>query len=128
MIEAITQGIKVSVKTVFCGIQERNQQKHFLYDYYICIENLSEETVQLHTRHWEVFDSLNGPEFIDGEGVVGQQPILKANEKHTYKSHCILRSNCGSMKGHYNMINIDQKKTFRATIPTFQLQTNSILN
>lgn len=128
MIEAITNGVKISVNAVFCGVQERNQQKHYLFDYYIVIENLSDDTVQLFSRHWEIHDSLNYTEIVEGEGVIGVQPILKRNERHAYKSHCILLSNCGSMKGHYNMLNLSQNKIFKVEIPQFQLQTDSILN
>ncbi len=128
MTQATTQGIKVSVNSVFCGIQERNQQKYYLFDYYVSLENLSQHTVQLHSRHWEIYDSLNHTEIVEGEGVIGVQPILKSGEKHSYKSHCILLSNCGSMKGYYNMLNLDKSSTFRVEIPQFQLQTESILN
>ncbi|NIJ43569.1 ApaG protein [Wenyingzhuangia heitensis] len=128
MTEATTQGIKISVNSVFCGMQERNQQKHYLFDYYIIIENLSPNTVQLFSRHWEIYDSLNQTEIVEGEGVVGIQPILKSGERHAYKSHCILLSNCGSMKGYYNMLDLDKKTTFKVEVPRFQLQTDSILN
>lgn len=128
MTEATTQGIKISVNSVFCGVQVRNQQKHFLFDYYITIENLSPYTVQLFSRHWEIYDSLNPTEIVEGDGIVGLQPILKSGEKHAYKSHCILLSNCGSMKGYYNMVNLDQETTFKVAVPSFQLLTEAILN
>ena len=128
MTQAITKGVKISVNSVFCGIQERNQKKHFLYDYYIVIENLSPNTIQLVSRYWEIYDSLNYIETVKGEGVIGLQPVLKSGEKHAYKSHCILLSNCGSMKGYYNMLNLDKKSNFKVEIPKFQLQTDAILN
>lgn len=128
MAESTTQGIKISVKTIFCGLQERNHQKHYLYDYYVTIQNLSSDTVQLHSRYWEIYDSLNQTEIVKGDGVIGLQPILEPNQSHTYKSHCILLSNCGSMKGYYNMIDLDHKKYFKVKIPKFQLQTTCILN
>ncbi|NJB84074.1 Co2+/Mg2+ efflux protein ApaG [Wenyingzhuangia aestuarii] len=128
MTEATTQGIKISVNSVFCGVQERNQQKHYLFDYYIIIENLSPDTVQLFSRHWEIYDSLNQTEVVEGEGVIGIQPVLRSGERHAYKSHCILLSNCGSMKGYYTMLNLDKKSTFKVEVPKFQLQTDSILN
>ncbi len=128
MTEATTKGIKISVNAVFCGVQERNQQKHYLYDYYIVIENQSSSTVQLTSRHWEIYDSLNYTEIVKGEGVIGLQPILKSGERHAYKSHCILLSNCGSMKGFYNMLNLESNSYFRVQIPKFQLQTSVILN
>lgn len=128
MTKTTTKGIIVSVETNFHGIQERNKQELFLFEYYIVIENTSTNTVQLNSRHWEIHDSLSYTEIVEGEGVVGQQPILKPSQKHAYKSHCILRSNCGSMTGHYNMIDLDNNVFFKAKIPTFQLQASSILN
>lgn len=128
MPETTTQGIKISVKTNFCGVQERNRQQHYLFDYYITIENLSPHTVQLYSRHWEIYDSLNHTEIVEGDGVIGQQPVLKSGEKHAYKSHCILLSNCGSMKGFYNMVNLDERLSFRVEVPSFQLLTESVLN
>ena len=128
MAHATTQDIKITVNSIFCGTQERNQQNHYLFDYYIRIENFSKHTIQLHSRHWEIYDSLNQTEVVEGNGVIGMQPVLKPGEKHAYRSHCILISNCGSMKGHFNMINLDNKTIFKVQIPHFQLQTESILN
>lgn len=128
MTELITSGVKISVNSVFCGMQERNHNKHFLFDYYIVIENLSPSTVQLLARHWEIYDSLNYTEVVKGDGVIGLQPILKSGEKHAYKSHCILLSNCGSMKGYYTMVDLKSNQIFKVKIPKFQLQTETILN
>lgn len=128
MFETTTQGIKISIETHFYGMQERNKQQHFLFEYYITIKNTSTNTVKLNSRYWEIYDSLNHTEIVKGDGVVGQQPVLKSGEKHAYKSHCILRSNCGSMSGYYNMIDLDTNTIFKAEIPTFQLQADSILN
>ena len=126
--EAVTKGIKISVNTIFNGLQERNNRSHYLFSYYITIENISNNTVQLFSRRWNIFDSLNETEIVEGEGVIGQQPILQPGEKHTYRSHCILLSSCGAMAGHYNMIDMDRNTLFRVKIPTFQLNTASLLN
>lgn len=128
MIEAITQGVKISVKPIFLGIQNRNKQEHFFFEYYIVIENISTDTIQLFSRHWEIYDSLSQTEIVEGEGVIGIQPVLESGQKHAYKSNCILLSNCGSMKGYYTMLNLTTKNTFNVEIPKFQLQTESILN
>lgn len=126
--EAVTKGIKISVNTLFNGLQERNNRSHYLFSYYITIENMSEDTVQLFSRRWNIYDSLNETEIVEGEGVIGQQPVLEPGQKHTYRSHCILLSNCGSMAGYYNMLNLDEETSFRVKIPTFQLNTQAILN
>jgi len=128
MFEATTQGVKISVNPVFLGIQNRNNQQHFIFEYYIVIENLSADTIQLFSRHWKIYDSLYQTEIVEGEGVIGIQPVLKSGEKHAYKSNCILLSNCGSMKGYYTMLNLTTKNTFNVEVPNFQLQTKAILN
>lgn len=127
MIQQITKGIKVSVKTKYNGTSYRNNRLYYVFAYFITIENKSSETVKLTNRFWKIFDSLNKTEFVDGEGVVGQTPILKPNDHYSYSSGCFLESTIGSMNGFYTMINLDTFEQFKVTIPTFQL-TNPILS
>ena len=77
MVSQITQGVKISVKTNFEGTYFKNFIGNFSFSYTITIENHSKDTVQLLMRHWEIYDSLNGVTIVDGEGVVGQKPVLK---------------------------------------------------
>ena len=86
------------------------------------------ESVQLTSRHWEIFDSLNNKEVIEGEGVLGKKPVLKPGEKHTYNSGCLLASPYGSMNGHYNMVSFNSSKSFKVKIPTFKLSAPFALN
>lgn len=123
MVQQITKGIKISVKTKYEGALSRNLHTFHNFSYYITIENKSEDTVQLTDRYWEIFDSLNATEVVQGEGVVGQTPILKPRDVYTYKSGCILHSNIGTMKGYFTMLDIDSLNTFSVTIPSFQLTT-----
>ncbi len=128
MFQQITKGIKISVKTIFNGKVRRGYDEYFAFSYYISIENNSRETVQLLERYWIIFDALNNTEFVEGEGVVGETPILKPNEGYNYRSNCFLLSNTGAMKGDYKMINLDTSEEFLVTIPTFQLTTTPTLN
>ncbi len=121
MIQEVTKGIRVSVKTSYDGTMYRNYKLYYTFNYYITIENTSEDTVQLTHRYWKIFDSLNKTEVVAGEGVVGQTPILTPNDQYTYKSGCILESNMGAMSGYFTMVNIDTSEAFQVTIPTFQL-------
>lgn len=123
MVQQITKGIKISVKTKYEGALSRNLNTFHNFSYYITIENKSEDTVQLTDRYWKIFDSLNATEIVQGEGVVGQTPILKPRDVYTYKSGCILQSNIGTMKGYFTMMDTDSLKTFSVTIPSFQLTT-----
>ena len=127
MVQQITKGIKISVKTKFNGLNHRNGNLYHTFTYFITIENKSSETVKLTDRFWKIFDTLNAKEIVSGEVVVGQTPILKPNEIYSYTSGCFLTSNMGAMKGFYTMINLETYEQFKVIIPTFQL-TNPIIS
>lgn len=128
MVTQITRGIKISVLTCFKGTYFKNHTLYFAFSYQITIENQSKDSVQLNTRHWEIFDSLNQQEIVDGDGVVGKKPVLKPGETHVYSSACLLLSPIGAMKGHFNMVNFTSTKSFKVEIPTFKLNAPFALN
>jgi ApaG protein len=128
MVTQITRGIKISVLTDFEGIYFKNLKMHFAFSYHITIENHSKDSVQLMSRHWEIFDSLNDIEIVDGEGVIGKKPVLKPGETHTYSSGCLLCSPFGAMKGHFNMVNFTSARAFKVIVPAFRLSAPFALN
>lgn len=128
MIQQVTRGIKISVETSFEGTFFKNYKMHFAFGYQITIENQSKDSVQLTSRHWQIFDALNSVEMVDGEGVIGKKPVLKPGESHTYQSGCLLSSPIGAMRGHYSMVNFTTTKKFRVYIPTFKLSAPFALN
>ena len=128
MVQQVTNGIKISVKTKFEGNRYQNYRMYFSFSYSITIENQSNDSVQLISRHWNIFDSLNNFEIVEGEGVVGKKPILAPKKSYTYSSYGNLTSPIGSMKGFFNMINFTTTKNFRVYIPSFQLTVPAILN
>lgn len=121
MVTQITRGIKISVLTSFEGTYFKNYKVNFAFSYQITIENHSKDSVQLMTRFWEIFDSLNDKETVTGEGVIGKKPVLKPGESHTYKSGCLLSSPFGAMKGYFNMVNFTSTRNFRVIVPSFKL-------
>lgn len=128
MVQQVTNGIKISVTTSFEGTSYRNYTLYCGFSYQVTIENQSNDTVQLLERQWKIFDSLNNTEIIEGSGVIGQKPVLKPGQIHTYKSNCFLTSPIGAMKGYYKMINFSTSKLFKVYIPAFQLMVPSISN
>jgi len=128
MINHVTKGIKVSVRTAFDGSYFKNYSLHFSFNYTIIITNQSKSTVQLKTRHWRVFDSLSSDIIIDGEGVVGKKPLLKPGDSYKYSSGCLITSPVGAMRGFYNMVDVNSGKKFKAYIPTFKLNAPQALN
>ena len=128
MISHVTKGIRISVKTIYDGSYFKNYNLHFAFNYVIKITNQSKNTVQLKTRHWRIFDSLSNDIIIDGEGVVGEKPIINPGDSHVYSSGCLITSTVGAMRGFFNMIDINTGKKFRAYIPTFKLNSPQALN
>ena len=128
MVSQITRGIKISVLTSFEGTYFKNYKIHFAFSYCVTIENQSKDSVQLNTRHWEIYDALNNLEVVDGEGVIGKKPVIKPGESYTYSSGCLLSSPLGAMKGYFNMVNFTSTRSFRVTIPTFKLSAPFAIN
>ena len=78
----ITQGIKVSVLPSYQAAYSRPAQNRYIFAYHITIENQSTDTVQLLRRHWFIWDSNGTIREVEGEGVIGQQPVLDPGQKH----------------------------------------------
>jgi len=128
MVQQITSGIKISVETTFEGTFYKNYKVHFAFGYRITIENQGKASVQLNSRYWTILDALNNVETVEGEGVIGQTPILSPGGSHTYSSGCLLTSPFGAMQGHYNMVNLATHEDFKVFIPSFRLSAPFALN
>lgn len=128
MVTQITSGIKISVATRFEGNYFKDHTVLYAFSYQITIENLSTDIVQLLARHWEIFDSLNFTEMVDGEGVIGQTPIIIPGDKYVYSSGCMLHSTIGAMNGFYTMLNLSTSENFEVQIPTFKLNVPFVIN
>ena len=128
MVQQITNGIKISVQTHFEGTFYKGEVIHFAFSYDVNIINVRQNPVQLMTRSWFIIDALNFKESIEGDGVVGEQPIIQPSESYSYSSGCTLKSPFGSMKGVYSMIDLVDQKKFKAKIPTFKLCTEFAQN
>jgi ApaG protein len=124
----VTQGIKVTVQTTYESELSNPANRHFIFSYHITIENQNPFTVQLLRRYWLIKDSLSFPREVEGEGVVGKQPVLDPMDVHEYESACNLTSDFGSMSGNYLFVREDTGDHFRVTIPEFTLTTNDRLN
>jgi ApaG protein len=99
-----------------------------MFAYRITIENHNHFNVKLLRRHWEIFDSCGEHKVVDGEGVIGIQPIIKPSDRYQYISGCNLKSELGRMQGSYEMENENNKTLFTVTIPAFDLIVPSKLN
>jgi len=121
MVTAITKGIQVSVETTYQPDFSNPQQHHYVFTYKVRIENKSNHTVQLLRRRWEIFDAAESRKIVEGDGVVGQQPILEPGEIHTYVSGCNLKSGMGKMRGSFTLEKLRDGQFWEVVIPEFQL-------
>ena len=121
MTTAITEGVKVSVETIFQPEYSNPVSDHFMFAYRVEISNLTENSVQLLRRHWYIFDSNSTHREVEGEGVVGVQPVIDPGETHVYVSGCNLKTDLGSMKGHFTMKRLVDDALINVDIPEFFL-------
>lgn len=128
MISKISEGVEISVETFYQPEYSNAVTNEFFFAYKIIIDNHNSFPIQLINRHWSINDSNGELRNVDGEGVVGVQPILKNNEHFTYVSGCNLRTEIGKMQGYYTMENLNTKQQFKVRIPAFDLIVPAKLN
>ena len=128
MVKAITLGVTISVETNYQADFSDPARGRFLFAYQITIENGTQSAIQLLSRHWDIIDANGLSREVDGEGVVGEQPVILPGESHQYVSGCELATEMGSMQGYYTFKQVDKAALFRASIPHFTLVANYKLN
>ena len=128
MITKITEGVKISVETFYQEEYSQPLNNEFMFAYRITIENGSENTVKLLRRHWYIFDSCGVTREVEGEGVVGLQPIIEPQKSHQYVSGSHLKTEIGKMYGTYLMERMIDGKHFKVNIPEFHLVAPFKLN
>ncbi len=121
MVTSTTKGVKISVETEYQPAYSSPVQFHYVFTYRITIENVSDTTIQLLRRHWFIHDISKDMREVEGEGVVGQQPILEPGQLHQYVSGCNLKSGIGKMYGTFLMEKIVDGKKFKVKIPEFTM-------
>ena len=119
---ATTRGIKVAVRPVFLEDQSTPGSCHFVWAYYVRIENTGTATVQLKTRHWRITDAYGHVHEVKGDGVVGKQPVLAPGDVFEYASGTPLATPYGLMFGTYQMV-AEQGEHFDVKIPAFSLDS-----
>lgn len=124
----VSNGIRVTVRVRFKEEYSEPEKNYFVFFYRITVENHNDFEVQLVRRHWDIFDSNGIKTVVEGEGVVGEKPILSPGELFSYESACNLESGIGRMGGHYTMMRTENGELFQAEIPEFVLEVPYMLN
>jgi ApaG protein len=118
----ISSDIIVKAKPVYIEKESSMIEPKHVFVYFIEITNNSSETVQLLRRHWDIEDSGGDNYIVEGDGVIGQKPIIKPGETHRYQSFCVLKGFTGAMSGWYEMTTTEGD-TLNVPIPKFYLNS-----
>jgi ApaG protein len=127
MNEADINNIRVDVETRYIEDQSNPEQNYYVFAYTITIQNKGQQSAQLLTRHWVITDSNQKVQEVRGDGVVGEQPLLKPGQQFVYTSGTMLETAMGTMKGSYQML-ADDGSQFDATVDEFVLSTPRVLH
>lgn len=132
--------VVVSVHTQYIEGQSIAAEKKYVFAYHVDIYNPSHHPVQLLTRHWLITDGDGQLQEVEGDGVVGETPVIAPGDSYQYSSGAVLSTQVGSMSGHYGMRlfleaeettsddSLENNLVFNASIPVFTLAVPSALN
>ena len=122
--EATTDNITISVRPLYLDGQSDAIAKKFVFAYFIRIENNCPEPVQLLRRHWFIRNASDELREVEGEGVVGQQPMIHPGKGHEYNSYCVLDTFEGTMEGTY-LMRRPTGELFYVVVPRFSLRAQA---
>jgi ApaG protein len=121
----LTNDIEVEVVPLFVPDQTQFVNQ-YLYTYNISITNHSKGPCQLLRRHWIIVDGNGQKDEVEGEGVVGEQPLIAPGQTYQYSSYCPLPTSTGNMRGAFEFID-SKKQKFWVKVPLFFLRQDLVM-
>lgn len=119
--------IEIKVETRYIDDQSQPAMDHYVFAYRITITNHGDRTAQLLSRHWVITNADGQVKEVRGEGVVGEQPVLRPGDSFQYTSGTVLETPVGSMHGSYFMED-EAGHRFEVPIQAFRLATETLLH
>jgi len=119
--------VKIVAQVKHLAEQSDEADNRFVFSYTITLTNNGNSAVQLLSRHWIITDGNNQIQEVRGQGVVGEQPVIKPGQSFGYTSGTVLSTPVGTMTGSYQMVSEDGTK-FDAPIPQFVLSVPRVLH
>ena len=123
---------EIAVRVVSAHIPDESDlsdpyDRKYVFAYYIEIENTGDRTVKLMSRHWWITDEHGQVREVEGEGVIGKQPVLAPGQVFSYSSWCVLPTPSGRMRGSYSMADLSGE-SFEVPVPQFNLTASAAVN
>ncbi|TXH66616.1 MAG: Co2+/Mg2+ efflux protein ApaG [Lysobacteraceae bacterium] len=108
--------IAIDVATAYLQDQSKPDEDLYYFAYTIGIRNTGQISARLLRRRWLILDATGHPREIAGDGVVGEQPLLRPGDRFEYTSSTFFKTPYGTMDGAYTMVD-DEGTEFEAKIP-----------
>lgn len=119
---ATTDDITIRVRAFYLDEQSAPEDSRWVWAYKVRIENHGGDTVRLLGREWHITDAQGAGQYVVGDGVVGEQPVLAPGDSYEYTSGTPLSTSSGIMAGTYTMVSASGER-FRVAVPTFSLDS-----
>ena len=119
-----TAGIRITVRPAYLREQSRPAERQYVFVYRVRLENVGARSAQLISRRWLIHDAIGEDTEVEGDGIVGEQPVISPGRIHEYRSFCVLKSPRGHMEGQYRFLRSDGSQ-FEAQIPRFALDAEA---
>jgi ApaG protein len=123
----VSDPIQIDVVTKYIGKQKKAEQEVFVFSYTVSITNRSKAPMTLRSRYWLITNGNGEKTEVSGEGVIGEQPTIEPQQTYQYTSASVLKTEVGSMQGHYNF-ELEDNSMYRAVIPIFSLAVPNALH
>lgn len=115
-------GLKVTVdRVVFHAQAQAPPDRPYCFVYFITIHNQSEVPVTIRGRKWVVREDDGEVTAVEGDGVVGQNPLIHPGESFSYNSFHFLRTKLAVAEGAYLGLDGDGRRVF-TRIPRFRME------
>jgi len=118
---------EISVRPEYLEAESNPDATQFIFAYHIKIRNIGTKSAKLLRRHWMITNANNKVEEVQGDGVIGEQPLILPGGEYAYSSFCILDTPLGCMHGSYHMQGEDGQE-FMTDIPMFTLAKKGMLH
>jgi ApaG protein len=119
--------IAITVDTRFMTDQSAPADDRYVFAYTITIANRGTLGARLLSRHWIITDGNGKVSEVRGDGVIGEQPWVRAGDDYAYTSGAVLETALGTMRGSYQMV-ADDGTHFLADVPAFVLSVPRVLH
>lgn len=117
----------IQIQSIYVEAQSIPEEERYVFAYTVTIRNLGRFSVQLLGRYWLITNSNGRQTEVQGEGVIGEQPLILPSNEFQYTSGAVLETPLGTMEGHYEMVD-HQGQPFRTAIPVFRLAIPTLIH